>query len=309
MATNVYNSITARGTIAQFKEQLNQITPIWPQFCETISSDAPDEEHVWMGTVPDPREYLHGRNYVNVSDFTYNIKNKTYELSAIFDQTSLEDDRHGLIPQRVAEFARIWVTYKDVLFAAALNNAQTSGYNGFDAVTYFNSSHVVGAATPDNVLASTASDAEALTVAEMKVVLRQLMLALQGMQDDTGREGYNVGALSKVLVMGNQQFEQALKETIAALLIGGGDSNPYFLNIAEPVINPYLGVTNDYLYMAAVGDSSRMPMLYQERTPVQVNVYNSADDIAENDGLKVLCRQRFRFGYGEFRRMVLTLVT
>lgn len=310
MATNIFANITQRGTQAKFKESLATVPNIWSQFCQMIPSDAPDEEHVWLGMVPDPREFINGRNLVGIRDFTYNIKNKEYELSAIIDQTSMEDDRHGLANERIAQMAQTWATYRDVLFASVVNSGATSGYTTYDAVTFFNASHVIGAATPDNALASTApTDPEALTVAEMKVELRKLMLALQGMQDDTAREGYNWSAMSKIVVMGNQQFEQALMETINATLTGGGDSNPYFLNIADPIINPFLGVTNDYLYLAALGDPQRLPFICQERTPLQIEVFTDPKDIALNHGVLVLARQRYRIWYGEPRRMVRIALT
>jgi len=306
MATNIYANITARGTQAAFQEAMATVPQIWPQFCQTVSSDAPDEDYVWLGRIPDPREYIHGRNYVGIRDFTYNVVNQEHELSFIIDQTSMEDDRHGLCNRRVAEAAKVWVEYHDVLFAAACNNGASTGYNSFDGVSFFNDSHVIGAATPDNSLYdSSITTAASPTLAEMQSLIRQMKLALQGFQDDTGRENYNNAALTKVLLMGNQNYEYRMREAISSALIGGGNSNPYFENMADIIVNPYLTTSNDYLFMMAVGDPNRMPFIYQQRTTLQVHIYNSADDIAENHGLKVLCRDRFRLAYGEPRHAVL----
>lgn len=311
MATNVLNKITQRGVETKFKEKLSQIPTIWDKFCQIIKSpDAPDAEHTWLGMIPQPREFLNGRELASIRDFTYNVVNKEYELTFMFDQTTMEDDSGGLCWQRISDAAGIWAKYKDQLFATLINNGATSGYNSYDAVTFFNASHVIGAATPDNAKTSTApSDPEALTVAEMKVELRKLILALQGMQDDTAQEGYNWPAMSKVAVMGNQQFEQALLETINATLTGGGDSNPYFNGIAEPVCNPFLGVTNDYLYAAAIGDPDRMPFIFQDRVPLEIKVINDPAQVVINHGVMVACRARFRFAYGEPRRMVRIALT
>lgn len=318
MARNIYSNITARSTKGVFMEKFNTVPQFWQNYAQTIPSDSPDEEHVWLGNVPSPREFISGRNLVGIRDFTYNVPNKEYELSFIIDQTSLEDDKHGLVNQRIGEMATIWTRYRDVLFAALLNDGQTTGRNSYDGVTFFNDSHVIGASTSppsstddvDNLLAdSTITTPATMTLAEMKKVTRTLMLYLQGVTDDTGGEGYNWPAMSQVRLMGNQQFEQVMLEMINSQLTGGGDSNPFFQNLAEPDINPYLGLSNDYLYIAATGDKTRMPVIYQERTSLQIVVLNSADDIAQNHGLMVLVRQRFRMAYGEPRRMAVILIT
>lgn len=303
MATNVFRRITQRGTESVFQEKLDLLPQKWDRFAQTIQSDAPDEEHVWMGNVPNPRQFLHQRNLVGISDFTYNVANQTYELSFKIDRTSMEDDRHGLGTTRIAQAAQVWGAFKDVQFAAMMNAGQTD--TGYDGVSFFNDSHVVGSSTPDNKLYDSATTTTPTnpSVAEMKVFLRTLMLYLKGVQDDTGREGYNSAAMSEVVVMADQRYEVALTETIAAMLTGSGASNPYFQNLADIIINEYLGTTNEYIYIAALGDKTRMPIIYQERTPLEVVVLNSADHIAEHDGVSVLCRQRYRLAFGEFRRI------
>ena len=317
MARNIYANITARGTRSSFQEKLNMVPTIWDTFAQTIPSDAPDEQHVWMGDVPDPREFLSQRNLVGIRDFTYNVANKEYELSFIIDQNSMEDDKHGLINSKISDAATIWATFRDVLFAALMNDGQTSGNNSYDGVTFFNDSHVIGSATSppesttdvDNLLAGSATAPSVITTTEMKLLVQELKIWIQGVTSDTGRQGYNWPAMSQLVIMASQESEKPLLETLAATLTGGGDSNPYFLNLARPVINPYLGTTNNYVYIAALRDPTRMPIIYQDRTALQIVVLNSPDDVAQNHGVLVLIRQRFRMTYGEPRRMAVILVT
>ena len=312
MARNIFANITARGTKAQFAEAQATVPQIWPQFTQTVDSDAPDETHVWLGMLPQPREFVSGRSFQGFRDFTYNVLNKEYELSWVVDRNSIEDDRHGLINQRTTDAAKLWVMYKDVLLAAALNGGATSGNNSYDGVTFFNDTHVIGAANSsafDNSLTDDIVAAATPTVAEMKVLCRTLLLTLQGAQDDQGQEGYNWPALGKVLFMGSQNYEQSLKETINATLTGGGDSNPYYGGLGEPIVNPFLGTTNAYLYAAAVGDPTRMPIMLQERTKLEIEVLNSSEQVALNHGVLVFARQRFRLTYGEPRRMALMAIT
>jgi hypothetical protein len=58
------------------------------------------------------------------------------------------------------------------------------------------------------------------------------------------------------------------------------------------------------VYASALG-SVRKPFIYQERTPLEVIIKASADDVAENNGVMLLTRQRYIMTYGDFRRSIL----
>jgi len=230
----------------------------------------------------------------------------------------MEDDSQNFINQRIGEMAGIWERFKDQLWAAAVLAGATSGSNSFDGVTFFNASHVIGAAAPDNAKASSSpSDADNPTVAEMKVELRSMMLALQGYLDDTGETGYNWPSMSKLVLMANQDYALAMQETINSTIVAhtddaayaAGVSNPYFENLAEVIVNPFLGADHDYLYMAALGDPLRMPFIFQDRLPLEIRVLNDPASIVNNRGVLVACRGRWRFAYGEPRKMVRNALT
>lgn len=308
MARNIFANITARGTKAQFAEAMATVPTIWDKFAQTIDSDAPDETHVWMGMLPQPREYVSGRSFQGFRDFTYNVANKEYELSFIIDQNSVEDDKHGLINQRIRDAAKLWASFKDVQFAALMNNGASSGYNSYDGVTFWNASHVIGSVTHDNTLTRNVT-LNAVTEAEIRFVINDGIAFLQGVKDDQGQEGYNWPAMSKILLMSSGEFAQPMIETVKATLTSTGGSNPYFQNIGEPIVNPFLGTTNHWFYVAAVGDVDRMPIIYQERTKFNIQVLNSEEQVALNHGVIVLARQRYRMWYGEPRRMCQNVLT
>ncbi len=308
MARNIFANITERGTKAQFAEAMATIPTIWDKFAQTIPSDAPDETHVWMGMLPQPREYVSGRSFQGFRDFTYNIANKEYELSYLIDQNSIEDDKHGLINQRTRDAAKLWASFKDVQFAALMNNGATAGYVSYDGVTFWNGAHVIGSESHDNTLTRAVTEG-AITQAEIKGVIQDGILFLQGAKDDQGQGGYHWPAMSKVLLMGSEEYAQPMIEAVNSSLTGGGDSNPYYQHIGEPIVNPFLGTTNKWFYVAAVGDVDRMPVIYQERTKFDIQVLNSAEQVALNHGVIVLARQRYRMWYGEPRRMCQNVLT
>lgn len=309
MARNIFSNITPAGTKAQFREAQATIPTIWEKFTQTIDSDAPSETHVWTGMLPQPREFVSGRSFQGFRDFTYTVENEEFELSILIDQNTKEDDRHNLVETRIRDMARIWFMFKDAQFATLMTSGGSTGFTSYDGVTFWNDAHVIGATTFDNNLTKGIADDTAPTVAEMKIEARLMLVALQSAQDDQAQEGYNWPALGKVLFMGDQRYEQSFKETINATLTGGGDSNPYFGGMGEVVVNPFLGTSNSNIYAAAVGDPMRMPIIYQERNKLDIQVLNSAEQIALNHGVIILARQRYRMWYGEPRRMVLDVLT
>jgi phage major head subunit gpT-like protein len=304
MAHNIFANITARGTLNAFREALANIPTVWDKHVQTITSSAADEQHVWMGNLPEPRELLDSRSFVAIRDFTYTVANNEYELSFIIDQNSMEDDQHGITNRRIAEAAQVWATYKDSLFATLLINGETSTET-FDSTTFHDDTRTIGdSGTIDNSLTADITTVNAPTAAEMLTTLKEARETMWRYADDTGRTAYNATAMSTVRAVGAPEHEKALMEAVQSTLVGGGDSNPWANNLVEIDILPYLTDADNAIYFNAVGDSNRMPFIYQSRVPLQVQVLNGANDVAENHGVKVLARERFRLAYGEPRRSI-----
>lgn len=309
MATNIFTNITARGTKAQFQNALDTTPQVWQNHVQTIPSDAPDENHVWMGQVPSPRQFVSGRSFVGLRDFTYTVANREYELSFIIDQNSVEDDRHSLVQQRIADAAQVWATYKDSLFATLIEAGDSD--NAFDATSFFSDSRTIGdSGTIDNSLTENISSTTAPTLAEAKLTLTVARVAFWGFKDDTGRAGYATTAMQQMRLICDPQYERIFTELNNATLTGGGDSNPFFGGLLASIdVLPYLTNTDVTIYFTATGSPTRQPFIYQERTPLQISIFNSDNEVADNHGLKVLARQRFRMAYGEPRYCVEDVYT
>lgn len=304
MATNIFANVTQRGTESQFRNELALIPQVWPNHTKEIASDAPDENHVWLGMAPVPREFVSGRSFKGMRDFTFVLTNKEYELSAIFDQNTMEDDRHSLIPQRVSEMAGVWGTYKDSLFTTLLEDGNgTNQGNAFDGVTFFNATRTIGdSGTINNIDTPTAATTTAPTVGEAKDALNAAFILFSGYNDDQGRSGYTSRAMSTMRIICDPQYKRVMTEVNDSSLISGGDDNPFFKGMLTSIdVLPYLTNATVQSYWTITGDPNRQPFIYQERTPLQVVVFNSDEAVADNHGLKVLVRQRFRLGYGEPR--------
>jgi len=97
MATNIFANITKKGTIADFQATMDTFPNVWENHTMNVSSDTGTETYTWAGFLPTPREFIHGRTFQGIRDFTFDRKNQTFELSFKIDRVSMEDDQHGAI--------------------------------------------------------------------------------------------------------------------------------------------------------------------------------------------------------------------
>jgi len=300
MATVHFSDITARGTLALFNESMEQAPQVWRKHCQVIPSDAKDEKHVWMGMFPVPREFTSGRNLQGVRDFSFTLTNKVYELSFVFDRDTYADDRHGQIKQRLKEISEVWARFHDSLFAALLTAGETST-DTFDGISFHNGTRTIGAsANIDNTGTAAITLNTDPSTSDVLDALQTITTHMARYEDDQAQAGYNTQAMQKLAVIIPPEFKRAFTEAINSTVISQSD-NPWGNQLVDFDVLPHLATSDVAFYTSALG-SVRKPFIYQDREPLEINVYNGGNDIALNNGLLVLCRQRFVFGYGEPRR-------
>ncbi len=302
MARTILSNITKAGTRAAFHQALETAPNIWQNHCMTVPSDTQTETYVWPGTLPSPREFLSGRSIQGIRDFTYDVANREYELTFLIDQNSMEDDRNNFMNSRIAEAAETWGTFKDKLFTGKLEDGDTATTT-FDATAYFHATRTIGSSgTLDNIITTTsaATANDFVTAAEAKTSIQLALQTFANMEDDQGKRGYNAQAVKQIRVAAHPQYESGFVEFFESGLLSSSD-NPWGkgIGVFDPL--PYLTGTDIQAFISAVG-SSRKPFIYQERTPLSIEVFNDSKDVALNHGVLVMCRQRFEFAYGDFRR-------
>lgn len=303
MATNIFSNITQKGTIANFMQAMANTPTIWEEHVQRVSSTAASEQYVWPGFLPVPREFLSGRNFQGIIDFTYTVTNGEFEMSFLIDRKSMEDDQHGMINSRIQEAAEAWATFKDFQFITELLVEGDTLTTTFDGTAFHTDTRTIGgSANIDNASTTVAAaDDSVPTSAEFLTVLNTMMSTMSRYQDDQGRP-FTATAMNNLRMIVPPEFVRAATEGVNSTLIGGGNSNPWGLNIVEIDSTPYMPAigTDTAMYLEAVG-SNRRPFIYQERTPLEIVVFNGANDVVENNGVKVLTRQRYKFAFGEPR--------
>ena len=310
MARNIFQTITQRGVNAAFMEAIDAAPKVYDTHTTKVDSTVASELYTWLGTVPQPRQLLGSRLFQQFNEFSFTVENNSYELSFIIDRDSMADDTLNAANQRISDVAEAWANYKDVLFAAVLA-AGASSTDTFSGDSFYKDTHVVGdatAATLDNLLTYDATDHDAPTSAEVLIVLNNCLVALHRMVDDKDRTGFNRGAMSKVRAIIKPEFERAFTEALESTQLASA-SNPWGLGLLDGFdVMPDIAAGTDIFYVNALG-AKRGPFYYQQREPLEIIVLNGADDVAKNHGVKVLCYERFRFAFGEFRRSISQTLT
>ncbi len=308
MARISVSNVTKRGTLSQFIEAMATAPNVWQKYCEIIPSDAADEEYVWLGALPVPRVKLDGRNFQTMQDFSFTVTNETHEMSLLFKRESVDDDRHGTIQKRITEAAAAWSTYKDSLFAT-LVEAGAASTATFDGTEFYTSTRTIGAsANIDNLTTSAAATDLDPTSAEILSQLRAIIALMSQYQDDRGRVGFNALAMKpRLSCIIQPDYVRGFTEAMNSTLISQS-SNPWGMGLVDFDELPYLTAATITFYACAIG-ATRMPFIFQERDKLEVEVFADSREIADNDGLKILTRERFRFGYGDPRRSVSHVFT
>lgn len=315
MATWTPDNLTTKGALAAFHDRLDSIPTFYDKVCQIVPSNAKVENYGFPGHLPIPRVMRSGRRVQGLRDWSYNVENETYELTIAIDRTYFEDDQTGLVASRMREVAEAWATFKDDLLVDLLINGGTAGYTAFDGNTFFHNTRTLGdSGTIDNKLTSAAATGTIPIAAECKTSLSTSIAQMRGFKDDQGRP-FNTQAASKLAVVCPPECEFAYKEAINSSVIlqpnvdmasatAGAAVDNVFYQIADVYVTGYYSNgTYPRDYIMAIG-AERKPFIYQERTPLEVQILDDAASVAYHDAVLVLCRQRFVLAYGEFRRCI-----
>ena len=304
MATWKPDGLIVKGAQRAFHEKLASIPEIWPNHCKQLSSNTQVEPHAFPGFVPQPREFLNGREIQGLNDFTFNIENNEYELSIAINRKHFEDDQTGTIAERMREMAEVWGTFKDYLFAALMTNGATAGNVAFDGTIFYADTRVIGSSANidnDHTSAATGGTATVPLASELLAVLPTITSVMRKYQDDQGRP-FNRLAAQKIRFVIPPEYESAFRQTLRATTTTTGGEN-IWAGLAEFDVLDYLAPAAEAtdMFVNLVG-AERMPFVYQERTPLEVEILDSADSVALHNAVLILCRQRFVFAYGDPRR-------
>ena len=308
MAIGTLKALSTKGVRGELKMQLDAIPDLWIPHCTMLDSNTEVEPFAWAGAVPQPRELIGDRHIKEIQSFTYDITNREYELSVLFPRKWWEDDQTGQIKMRLGEMAGRWKSYKPFLFNALLEAGATG--LAYDGETFFDDTREEGSSGAiDNDFTSVAAAADAIpTAAEWLAQLAVIKAYMMRYLDDEGQPA-NLRANSSWRIFAPPEAIPELTTAMQSTLISNTD-NVWGRGLAEVDENPFgtYSATTVTAYVHAVGDAFK-GMIHQQRTPLEILIFDDPKWIDKHNGVLVTLRERFVFAYGQFRRMARQVYT
>lgn len=142
------------GFKTTFQNQLQQTTTLFQRVATVVPSTAKSETYGWLGKIPNVREWLGERVVQNLSEASYAIKNKPFELTIGVDRDDIEDDNLGIYSPLFAMFGESVAAWPDQLVWPLL--AAGFATNCYDGQFFFDVDHpVLDASGNPTVVANT----------------------------------------------------------------------------------------------------------------------------------------------------------
>ncbi len=246
------------------------------RICTVVKSDSDSEDYPWLGAVPKVREFLGERQAKDLANFSYNIKNKTWENTLGVKRTDMEDNKLGMLRMRVQELAQEAARYRDELAGAFLVGAAASDaypYLCYDGTGLFDTAHPatsdIGGAAQDNL------DASALAIATLWEAISRMRM----FKDDTGR----VLGIEPDLLLVEPCLEQTARELIPpadGARVSAQTAVMANLGI-DVMVSPYIyttGTVANGLWFLMSTKRVVRPLIFQDRMAVEFGSLEADSD-------------------------------
>lgn len=210
----------------------------------------------------------------------------------------ISDDQTGQIRIRIGELADRAATHKDYLIAQLLISGETSGFDSYDGVSFFNNSHVSGSSgTQDNKLGFTAVDPDDPTTTEFKGGLKQAIAAMMGYMDDQGGP-MSISATGLVCIVPTTMYLTALEALNATVV---NNTSNVLVGAARVIAFPWLTNLSKWYLMKT--DGVVRPLIFQDREAAEFTALTEDSDEGfrrEKYLFGVRARYRLTYGYWQY---------
>jgi len=269
----------------------------WKGISMEMSSDGESEQYAFLGNNPSMREFKDERIPSGFQSNDFTITNKKFESTIAVDRDAIDDDRWGQIKiavQRMAETARQY--YNDVAWDVFFEGDQTTYGQCYDGLEFFDTQHKEGkyyTTVQSNLLSSALSGAS----------LSAARLAMRNFRDDRGKK---LGIIGDTLIVPPELEDTAIQLTQSATVDASGNVNAN-RGRYQVIVRPEITDTDSWALVASGGVLK--PLIFQNRMPTE---FGALEGQSEQGFMKEKyyygVRNRFNFGYGDWRRAILTVV-
>lgn len=281
------NQMAIREIYSSFNVIFNQsfldTEVFYPKVAMEVPSGTSDENYTWLGTLPEMREWIGGREIVNLLAHTYNIKNKHFERTVSVSVTDIEDDKIGVYKPMIQSLAEIAKKHPDRLVFSLFPKAFTE--NGYDKVPFISENHPSGTKKGKQSNKMTA-----------KLTLKSYGDARSKMMSFFGENGEPLYITPDTLVVSPQN------EAMARRILQGDEINNetnIFKGTAEVLVVPEL-IYNPEMWFLLCTKKAIKPFIFQNRKKPQFVTKDSLtdDNVFYNNEVIYGVDMRCNAGYG-----------
>lgn len=292
------------GLRSEFFARYNQqrADAVYAQVSTPISSDKDAETYRALGTPPQMREFIDGRQERGMVTESYSVTNAEYEATIGVSRKEDEDDQTGQIRIRVGELADRAADHPDYLLGQVLVAAESAVCS--DGQYFFDTDHVLGASgSQSNDLTYDAASASVPTTAEFKASFQQAVAAMMAFKDDQGLP-LNIKPSGLVVLVPPANYFTALEALQVAIIANTGN---VIAGMAKVIPFPFLtDATKWYLIKT---DVSARPFVFQDRMPIEFTGIDQPTSETVFNKSKYLFGVRARYALAFFRWYYAVLTT
>lgn len=236
-----------------------------------VPSTEETENYQSLGDAPEMREHKDSSEVEGLPDLDYALQNKQFHAVLEISKHAIDFDKRGHIDMKVADMAKRARMFPGKLISDLILNGATTGYNGYDAVSFFNNTHPAkgNRSTIDNIL-STAGQ----TVANLKTDLNSAIAYFLAVKD-TQNVPLNDGMPLDLVAVIPAALEAAYREMIGADIIS--QTTNVNKGRARYIVNARMDATSTTAYYYFNVSGNRKPFVLQESSPVTTNMTKEDD--------------------------------
>lgn len=294
----INTGLLTKGLRSEFFNRFEGATTHFEELSTRIQSNSDSETYRWLGSVPAMREWGAGRVTRGMRSESYSVENLKYESTLEVDRDEIADDQTGQIRIRIGELAERAATHKDFLISQLLINGETSGFDSYDGVSFFNDAHLSGSSgSQDNLLTSQAAQPDDPTADEFRAALKTAIGTIMSFKDDRGAP-MSLSSNSLIAIVPTTMFLSALEAVNATIT---SNTTNVLLGAAQVIGFPWLTDASKWYLLKT--DGVVRPFIFQDREPVEFTALTEDSDEGfrrEKFLYGVRARYRMAYGYWQF---------
>jgi len=284
------------------------------QLAMTVQSDKESEKYVWLGTAPQLREWVGGRQPKTLREINYTIPNKEFEATLEIPIDWIRRDKTGLIMMRVNQLIESARNHDAELLSTLINAADSALC--YDGQYFFDTDHAEGnSGTQSNKISVDIATPTAPTPAEFETGLLAAVTGMLGFKDDQGRPT-NASAKRFTVMCGVPFMKSAAIALGSTVILEGGQARDSGLKVTgsvmgfgfDLVVNPRLTWTDQFAVFRS--DAILSPFVKQVEVDTTVSALaEGSEEEFKNKRHLYGVNRIMNFGCGDWKGSALIKLT